>query len=178
MPNLQRGGACLNFAYFSMQFYNPGDPKGGHGTMPPPKKIRPWPWPRSLQVLKMPTSPQKLFGDLYFFWKTLAPCVLSSWPWPRALLSLASRGSVLEKSVLGLGFFCVLGLGLNGCVLDSASDNYLIYIFTYHAALQNRCCLPVGLRQACLTFSYLGARLAACLTGRRLCFHSDIDRMI
>ena len=29
MPNLQRGGACLNFAHFSMQFCNPGDPKGG-----------------------------------------------------------------------------------------------------------------------------------------------------
>ena len=32
MPNLQRGGACLNFAYFSMQFCNPGDPKGGAMT--------------------------------------------------------------------------------------------------------------------------------------------------
>ena len=29
MPNLQRGGPCLNFAHFSMQFCNPGDPKGG-----------------------------------------------------------------------------------------------------------------------------------------------------
>ena len=39
-------------------------------------------------------------------------CVLGSWPW--AFLSLALRGSVLEKVVLGLGlgFFCVLGLGL------------------------------------------------------------------
>ena len=30
MPNLQRGGgggACLNFAHFSMQFCNPGEPK-------------------------------------------------------------------------------------------------------------------------------------------------------
>ena len=38
MPNLQRGEPCLNSAYFSLQIYNPGDPKGGrHGTMPPPK---------------------------------------------------------------------------------------------------------------------------------------------
>ena len=36
-PTCKGGGACLNFAYFSMQFYNPDDPKGGHGTMPPPK---------------------------------------------------------------------------------------------------------------------------------------------
>ena len=35
MPNLQRGGPCLNFAHFSLQFCNPGDPKGGHGPMAP-----------------------------------------------------------------------------------------------------------------------------------------------
>ena len=32
------GGACLNFAYFSMQCYNPDDPKGGgawHNGFPP-----------------------------------------------------------------------------------------------------------------------------------------------
>ena len=48
---------------------------------------------------------------------------LRPWPWPRAFLSLASRGSVLGRAVvgLGLGFFCVLGLGLGlePCVLDS-----------------------------------------------------------
>ena len=36
-------------------------------------------------------------------------CVLGPWPWPRAFLSLASRGSVLGKAVLGLGlgfFWC------------------------------------------------------------------------
>ena len=42
MPNLQRGGPCLNFAYCSMQFYNPADPKGGHGTMAPPKYAPDW----------------------------------------------------------------------------------------------------------------------------------------
>ena len=36
-------------------------------------------------------------------------------------MSLALRGSVLGKAVLGLGFFCVLGLGLEPCVLDSTS---------------------------------------------------------
>ena len=36
MHNFQRGRPCLNFAYFSMQFYNPGYPKGGpwHNTLP------------------------------------------------------------------------------------------------------------------------------------------------
>ena len=32
------------------------------------------------------------------------------------------RGSVLEKAVLGLGFFCVLSFGLEPYVLDSTSD--------------------------------------------------------
>ena len=36
MPNLQRGGGMPQFCLlFYMHFYNPGDPKGGHGTMPP-----------------------------------------------------------------------------------------------------------------------------------------------
>ena len=54
----------------------------------------------------------------FFFWRALA-----LGPWPRAFLSLASRVSVLGKAVLGLGlgFFCVLGLGLESCVLDSTS---------------------------------------------------------
>ena len=45
-------------------------------------------------------------------------------PW-----SLASRVSVLGKAVLGLGlgFFFVLGLGLEPSVLDSTSD--IIYIY-------------------------------------------------
>ena len=47
-----------------------------------------------------------LRNDLFFFLffgNHLRSCVLG--PWPRALLSLASRGSVLENSVLGFGFF-------------------------------------------------------------------------
>ena len=51
-----------------------------------------------------------------FFFKTLARRVLGPWVWPQAFLSLASRGSVL-----GLGLFCVLGLGLEPCVFDSTS---------------------------------------------------------
>ena len=61
-------------------------------------------------------SPKKLFRRPFFFENTCG-CVLG--PWPRAFLSLASRGSVLGKAVLGLGFFCVLGL--KPCVLDSTS---------------------------------------------------------
>ena len=37
MHNFQTGGgACINFAYFSIQFYNPGDPKGGPWHNGPP----------------------------------------------------------------------------------------------------------------------------------------------
>ena len=61
----------------------------------------------------------------FFFSESTCACVLGPWPWPRAFLSLASRVSVLGKAVLdlGLGFFCVLGLGLGlePCVLDSTS---------------------------------------------------------
>ena len=54
-------------------------------------------------------------------------CVLG--PWPRAFLSLASRGSVLGKAVLGLGlgfFLCPwprIFLCPWPCVLDSTSDH-------------------------------------------------------
>ena len=86
----------------------------------------------------------------FFFWRALALVSLvlrlgldHSCPWPRECLSserlslvlasdffvslaLASRVSVLGKAVLGLGlvFFCVLGLGLEPCVLDSTSAGY------------------------------------------------------
>ena len=67
--------------------------------------------------------------DLFFFFffgdrlKNFCASVLGPWPWPRAFLFLASRVSVLGKAVLGLGlgFFCVLGLGLEPCVLGSTS---------------------------------------------------------
>ena len=64
---------------------------------------------------------KNFFEDLFL--ENTCGCVLGPWPWPRAFLSLASRGSVLGKAVLGLGlgFFCVLGL--EPCVLDSTSDS-------------------------------------------------------
>ena len=46
-----------------------------------------------------PFLPEKKFWRL-FFSDYLCLC-----PWPRAFLSLASRGSVLRRAVLGLGFF-------------------------------------------------------------------------
>ena len=68
---------------------------------------------------------KNFFEDLFFsFWSTFCACVLGPWPWPRAFLFLASRGSALGRAALGLGFFCVVGLGLEPCVLDSTSDNY------------------------------------------------------
>ena len=56
-------------------------------------------------------SPKKIFEDVFFFLENTCACVLGPWPWPRAFLSLASRGSVLGKVVLGLG----LGLGFFLC---------------------------------------------------------------
>ena len=53
-------------------------------------------------------SPEKIFEDL-FFSENACGCVLGPWPWPRVFLSLASRGSVFGKAVLGLGlgfFLC------------------------------------------------------------------------
>ena len=41
MPNLQRGGPCLNFAHFTIQFCNPSDPKGGAMAQWPPPKYAP-----------------------------------------------------------------------------------------------------------------------------------------
>ena len=46
---------------------------------------------------------KKILKTFFLLWKALAPCVLR--PRPRAFLFLALRGFVLEKSVLGLGFF-------------------------------------------------------------------------
>ena len=65
-------------------------------------------------------KPRGKFGKNFFFWRSLAKFFgsllflfffgehlrlvsLVPWPWPRAFLALASRGSVLEKSILGLG---------------------------------------------------------------------------
>ena len=58
---------------------------------------------------------KKIFEDLFFGEH------MRLRPWS---LALASRISVLGKAVLGLvlGFFCVLGLGLELRVLDSTSD--------------------------------------------------------
>ena len=67
---------------------------------------------------------KKIFEDLFL--EDTCLCVLGPWPRPRAFLSLASRVSVLGRAVLGvgLGFFCVPGLGLEPCVLDSTSGYY------------------------------------------------------
>ena len=78
---------------------------------------------------------KKIFEDLFrlkksfktFFWDRLKKnfedlfsentgvCVFGPWPWPREGLSLASK------------FFCVLGLSLEPCVLDSTSACYIAF---------------------------------------------------
>ena len=81
------------------------------------------PAPNQSKILATPINwrlPKKLFWRPFFLENTCG-CVLGPWPWLRAFLSLASRGSVHEKTVLGLGIFC--GLGLGPCVLDSTSAN-------------------------------------------------------
>ena len=59
------------------------------------------------------------FFFFFFFWRALALVSLvlgleHSCPWPRECLSS-------ERLSLALDFFCVLGLGLEPCVLDSTS---------------------------------------------------------
>ena len=58
----------------------------------------------------------KIILGTFFLETTCALC-----PWPRAFLSLASRGSVLERSVLGLGIGFFLCPWHRSCVLDSTS---------------------------------------------------------
>ena len=54
-------------------------------------------------------SPENFFENLFFL-EHLHLC-----PWSRAFLSLASRGSVLGRAVLGLGFFLVCPWPLSLC---------------------------------------------------------------
>ena len=58
---------------------------------------------------------KKIVEDLFFFGEHLRLCLRS--------MALVSTVSVLGRAVLGLGlgFFCVLGLGLEPNVLDSTS---------------------------------------------------------
>ena len=62
---------------------------------------------------------------MFFFWKTLAAVSLvlgleHSCPWPREGLSSERLSLALASD-----FFCVLGLGLEPCVLDSTSGVYV-----------------------------------------------------
>ena len=78
--------------------------------------------------LKIGDCLKNFFEDLFFFfWRTLAAVFLvlglgleHSCPWPREGLSS-------ERLSLASDFFCVLGLGLEPCVLDSTSGNYHHY---------------------------------------------------
>ena len=65
----------------------------------------------------------KRFGRrTFFFGDHLQNCVLSLRPWPLEFLSLASRGSVLAKLVLGLGVGLFCALGLEPSVVYPTSD--------------------------------------------------------
>ena len=72
-------------------------------------------------------SPEKVFSKLFFLENT-CDCVLG--PWPRAFLSLASRGSVLEKAVLGLGFFFA-SLALASSIVSSTPPLAITKIVQY-----------------------------------------------
>ena len=80
------------------------------GTRPP--TIKCWAYPNQKFWVRQWIGDRlkKIFEDLFFLESTCA-CVLGPWPWPWAFLSLASRGSVFGKAVLGLGLglerFCL-----------------------------------------------------------------------
>ena len=66
--------------------------------------FRPPPIKNSGYVNELEIAWKKILKTFFFFGERLRLC-----PWPRAFLSLASRGSVLGKAVLGLGlgfFWC------------------------------------------------------------------------
>ena len=73
MPNLQRGGPCLNFAHFSMQFCNPGDPKGeAMAQCPLPKYAPGHGYDLSTIPLKTVETSRKIGEGLFFLetaWK-------------------------------------------------------------------------------------------------------------
>ena len=60
-------------------------------------------------------SPEKNFWRLFL--ENTCACVLGPWPW--AFLSFASRGFVLGKAVLGLGFFVSLVSALASSLVSS-----------------------------------------------------------
>ena len=73
----------------------------------------------------------------FFFWRALALVSLvlgfgleHSCPWPRECLSSKRLSLALASD-----FFCVLGLGLEPCVLDSTSDS--IKMIQYSHFMQN-----------------------------------------
>ena len=112
---------------------------------PWPRRSSPRPWPRGLKSSKIGLSSArgssifwivkilwsawkifwktfveiawKIFVNTFFFLESTCACVLGlehSCPWPRECLSS-------ERLSLASDFFCVLGLGLEPCVLDSTS---------------------------------------------------------
>ena len=65
------GGPCLSFAHFSMQFCNPGDPKGRAMAQCPPPKYAPASKPQVLENCLVVGSRRALFFEqLKFCWKT------------------------------------------------------------------------------------------------------------
>ena len=87
-----------------------------------------WFKPSQSKILATPLNwrlPEKLFWRP-FFWRTLALVSLvlgleHSCPWPRECLSSERLSLALASD-----FFCVLGLGLEPCVLDSTSVKNLV----------------------------------------------------
>ena len=83
--------------------------------------FRPPPIKNSGHAYKLEIARKTFLKNFFFFWRTLAPVssVLGlglehSCPYPREGLSS-------ERLSLASDFFCVLGLGLEPCVLDSTS---------------------------------------------------------
>ena len=86
--NLQKGmGVCLNFAHFSMQFYNPDDPKGGPWHNAPVRQKLFWgmhPLDRhlpvliKLQIIQKQNRHSSINAKLFIFllWLVIHNCIL------------------------------------------------------------------------------------------------------
>ena len=90
--------------------------------------------------LKFCRSPENFFEDLFFvesqkknlkpfFSENASVCVLGPWPWPQAFLSLASRGFVLGRAVLGLGLFFAF-LTLSSSLVSSTPPLFNMFQLT------------------------------------------------
>ena len=108
-------------------------------------------------------------------------CVLGPWPWPQAFLSLASRGSVLAKAVLGLGlgfFLCpwprALCPRLHLCYSALTLASAMLWYRIDNDFQTN--CVCSALAPFSLTCAQLDNRPRVLLQYRKLCYANGLNR--